>query len=80
MSDDLAKRLDLLHSDLQGRVDAPKLQLIEEAKARIEALEAQIAEARELLREFVAAYPYEDMGHVAVIHDDARALLARMGD
>jgi hypothetical protein len=49
-------------------------------QARIEALEAQIAEARELLREFVAAYPYEDMGHVAVIHDDARALLARMGD
>lgn len=40
---DLKTRLGMVHSDLQGRVDATKLQVISEALAAIEELEADLA-------------------------------------
>jgi hypothetical protein len=72
---DLVKRLDFLHSDLQGRVDAPKLQLIEEAKARIETLEAAGKAAAHELR-IIAGMDL--MGASAAAWNTARALEAAL--
>jgi hypothetical protein len=45
------------------------------AEAALTAAQERGARLREALQNLIDAYPYEDMGHVAVLHDDARAVL-----